>query len=126
MVRANGNGLCLTCHAPNAQTGPLALSIEAHTHHKPDSAGSQCTSCHMPAIEQTLGDVNVHGAHFPIHHSRRNSGPEYSESLQYVPCRQDPCVDLRYAERLEGTFAVADGQLGQVWRAHVLDESNFG
>jgi predicted CXXCH cytochrome family protein len=64
MVRANGNGLCLTCHAPNAQTGPLALSIEAHTHHKPDSAGSQCTSCHMPAIEQTLGDVNVHAHTF--------------------------------------------------------------
>jgi predicted CXXCH cytochrome family protein len=64
MLRANGNSLCLTCHAPNTQTGPLAVNIEAHTHHRADSAGSQCVSCHMPAIEQTLGDVNVHAHTF--------------------------------------------------------------
>ena len=64
MLRAKGNSLCLTCHGPNAQTGPFTSSIEAHTHHKPDSAGSQCVSCHMPAIEETLGDVKVHAHTF--------------------------------------------------------------
>ena len=53
------NEICLDCHGPDAANGPHAPSIEAHTHHKADSAGSECIACHMPKIEQTLGDVNV-------------------------------------------------------------------
>ena len=53
------NTICLDCHGPNAANGPHAPSLEAHTHHKPDSAGSECIACHMPKIEQTIGDVNV-------------------------------------------------------------------
>ena len=53
------NKICLDCHGPNAANGPHAPSIEAHTHHKPGSAGSECIACHMPKIEQTIGDVNV-------------------------------------------------------------------
>jgi predicted CXXCH cytochrome family protein len=53
------NKICLDCHGPNAANGPHAPSIEAHTHHKPDSTGSECVACHMPKIEQTIGDVNV-------------------------------------------------------------------
>jgi predicted CXXCH cytochrome family protein len=64
MLRAKGNSLCLTCHGPNAQTGPFAASLEAHTHHKPDSTGSQCVACHMPAIEETLRDVKMHAHTF--------------------------------------------------------------
>jgi predicted CXXCH cytochrome family protein len=51
--------ICLTCHGTNTQNGPHAASIEAHTHHKPGSTGSQCVACHMPKIEQTIADVNV-------------------------------------------------------------------
>jgi predicted CXXCH cytochrome family protein len=51
--------ICLDCHGPNTANGPHALSIEAHTHHKPDSAGSECVACHMPKIEQTIADVDV-------------------------------------------------------------------
>jgi predicted CXXCH cytochrome family protein len=64
MLREKGNALCLSCHGPNAATGPFADSISGHTHHKPDSAGSQCVSCHMPLIEETLGDVKVHAHTF--------------------------------------------------------------
>ncbi len=64
MLREKGNNLCLTCHGPNAPIGPFATSISAHTHHKPDSTGSQCVSCHMPLIEETLGDVKVHAHTF--------------------------------------------------------------
>ncbi|MEI9986444.1 MAG: cytochrome c3 family protein [Aliidongia sp.] len=63
-LRAPPGEICLTCHAPNTQTGPHAASIEAHTHHKADSPGSQCVACHMPQIEQTIGDVNVHAHTF--------------------------------------------------------------
>lgn len=64
MLRAKGNSLCLTCHAPNTETGPIAASIEAHTHHKAGSPGSECSACHMPKIEQTLGKVMVHAHTF--------------------------------------------------------------
>ena len=64
MLRTTGNGLCLTCHGANTQNGPHAPTIAAHTHHKPGSPGSVCAACHMPAIEQTLGDVMVHAHTF--------------------------------------------------------------
>ena len=58
--------VCMSCHGVNTQNGPHAVSIEAHTHHKADSTGSQCVACHMPQIEQTIADVNVraHTFHF--------------------------------------------------------------
>jgi predicted CXXCH cytochrome family protein len=58
--------ICLDCHGANSQNGPHAASIEAHTHHKPGSPGSECIACHMPKIAQTIGDVNVrsHTFHF--------------------------------------------------------------
>ena len=66
ILRKPVNEVCLTCHGPNTQNGPHAASIEAHTHHKADSTGSQCVNCHMPKIEQTIADVNVssHTFHF--------------------------------------------------------------
>ena len=51
--------LCLTCHGPNSPNGPHAASIEAHTHHKADSTGSECVACHMPKIQPEIADVNV-------------------------------------------------------------------
>jgi predicted CXXCH cytochrome family protein len=51
--------ICFDCHGPNTQNGPHTPTIEAHTHHKPDSEGSQCVACHMPKIEQTIADINV-------------------------------------------------------------------
>jgi len=53
------NQLCLTCHGPSSPNGPRAATIEAHTHHRAESAGSECISCHMPKIEQTIADINV-------------------------------------------------------------------
>ena len=51
--------LCVTCHSPMSPNGPRAATIEQHTHHAVGSAGSDCVACHMPAIEQTIADVNV-------------------------------------------------------------------
>src|SRR5215467_2249262 len=51
--------LCLTCHGPSSPNGPHAATIEAHTHHRAGSTGSECVSCHMPKIEQTIADINV-------------------------------------------------------------------
>lgn len=43
--------MCAECHAPHSENGPYASTIEAHTHHRPGSAGSSCIACHMPKIE---------------------------------------------------------------------------
>ena len=51
--------MCLTCHGPKSANGPHTPTLEQHTHHAANSAGSQCINCHMPAIEQQLADVNV-------------------------------------------------------------------
>jgi len=54
MLRKPVNEICSSCHGLNTQNGPHAASIEAHTHHKAGSAGSQCVACHMPKIEAEL------------------------------------------------------------------------
>jgi predicted CXXCH cytochrome family protein len=58
--------MCLECHGPGSPNGPHTAQIAEHTHHKADSAGSECVNCHMPKIEQTLADTNVHAHTFSI------------------------------------------------------------
>jgi predicted CXXCH cytochrome family protein len=50
-LRRPANQICLDCHAPAGPNGPRAATLAEHTHHKDGSAGSDCTACHMPAIE---------------------------------------------------------------------------
>ncbi len=54
----SGNALCLGCHTKQNPAG-LHGSVAEHTHHAANSAGSQCTACHMPRIEQTIKDNYV-------------------------------------------------------------------
>ena len=61
------NTLCLDCHGPSSPNGPHTTSIENHTHHKADSAGSQCVACHMPAIQtEGVPGVYVHAHTFKV------------------------------------------------------------
>jgi predicted CXXCH cytochrome family protein len=85
------NVLCLQCHGPNSPNGPHAPSIEAHTHHAVGSGGNECVGCHMPKIEQTLGDVNVRA------HTFRFISPSATAAL-HVPnpcgmCHKDKAVN---------------------------------
>jgi predicted CXXCH cytochrome family protein len=50
-LRKPADKICLDCHAPLSPNGPRTATLEAHTHHKEGSAGSQCVACHMPEIE---------------------------------------------------------------------------
>jgi predicted CXXCH cytochrome family protein len=91
MVRKTGNALCLDCHGPNAQAGPHAPSVEAHTHHKVGSAGSECIACHMPKVAQTIADQNVRS------HTFRFVTPGDSETLK-IPnacnlCHTDKSIE---------------------------------
>ena len=75
MLRKPVAEVCSSCHSPNSQNGPHTASIEEHTHHKPDSTGSQCAACHMPKIAQTIGKVNVSS------HTFKFITPSQSESM---------------------------------------------
>jgi predicted CXXCH cytochrome family protein len=75
-LRKPASSLCLDCHGPNSPNGPHAATLAEHTHHAPDSAGSDCIACHMPKIAQTLGDVNVRS------HTFRFVTPAMSDSLK--------------------------------------------
>jgi hypothetical protein len=50
------NGQCTSCHASKG------LSPEQHSHHKSDSAGNLCTSCHMPYLQHRGIGQHLHFA----------------------------------------------------------------
>ncbi len=75
------NAVCLECHGQDSPAGPRG-TIEEHTHHAADSAGSDCVACHMPKIAKTVGDVKVRS------HTFRFISPSMSESYG-VP---NPCI----------------------------------
>ena len=63
-LRKPADKLCLDCHGPMSLDGPRTATLEEHTHHKTGTPGSQCVSCHMPKIEITIADVDVHAHTF--------------------------------------------------------------
>jgi hypothetical protein len=75
-------------------------SIEAHTHHAAGSPASDCVSCHMPKIEQTVADVNVRSHTFRFHHADDDGPLQDSQSVYDVPCRQEHGLAAQGAERL--------------------------
>lgn len=83
--------LCLTCHNPSSPNGPHAPSIEAHTHHRADSAGSECVSCHMPKIEQTIADINVRSHTFEFISPSKTD--EYKVPNPCTSCHMDKTAE---------------------------------
>ena len=58
-LRLPGNAVCTQCHSAGAAAGAARLAVEFHTQHAATSEGSKCVACHMPAIQQTIGNVSV-------------------------------------------------------------------
>jgi hypothetical protein len=83
---ATGNQLCLECHTKDNPAG-LKGTVSEHTHHAANSAGSQCTACHMPNIAQTLPNPKD-GTTFVASHSFRFLSPTLTET-NAVP---NPCT----------------------------------
>ncbi len=86
------NVLCLNCHGPNSPNGPHTATIEQHTHHKAGSSGNDCVSCHMPAIEQTIADVNVRA------HTFKFIPPTSATPNPCTGCHSDRSKDWAIAE----------------------------
>jgi predicted CXXCH cytochrome family protein len=80
-LRAPANTICLDCHGPQSPNGPHTATLQQHTHHQAGSAGNECVGCHMPKIEQTLGDVMVRA------HTFRFVSPALTDTLKTPnPC----------------------------------------
>ena len=107
ILRETGNGLCLDCHGPNAQNGPHAATIEQHTHHAAGSAGSECVACHMPKIEQTIGDVNVRSHTFRFVSPAQTDALKIPNACNRLSHRQDDGVGDGGAAKLDGSLALA-------------------
>jgi len=67
ILKRPANQMCQGCHVPGTANGPSEASVEAHTHHAATSKGSDCTSCHMPLIEQTVANISVASHTFKFH-----------------------------------------------------------
>jgi predicted CXXCH cytochrome family protein len=75
--------ICLDCHGPTSPNGPHTATLEAHTHHKSGSPGSECVACHMPQIEsEGVPGAMVHA------HTFRFISPAMTDSYQ-IP---NPCT----------------------------------
>jgi predicted CXXCH cytochrome family protein len=73
--------MCLDCHGPTSPNGPHTATLAQHTHHQAGSPGNECVGCHMPKIEQTLGDVMVRA------HTFRFISPAVTDTLKTPnPC----------------------------------------
>jgi hypothetical protein len=67
------NGQCTGCHASKA------LAPERHSHHKSDSAGNQCVSCHMPYLQHQ--GVGTHLVYSRSDHSIPIPRPAFDQQL---------------------------------------------
>jgi tetratricopeptide (TPR) repeat protein len=67
------NGQCTGCHASKA------LTPELHSHHKSDSAGNQCVSCHMPYLQHK--GVGTHLVYSRSDHTIPVPRPAFDQQL---------------------------------------------
>jgi predicted CXXCH cytochrome family protein len=113
LLPVSGNALCLSCHTKENPSG-LKGTVSEHTHHAAGSAGSQCTACHMPKIEQTIKD------NFVSAHTFRFISPSESEQMGIpnacTSCHADKT--LKWAsEELRGWSTTSPWRVGQVTSA---------
>ena len=91
---AAGNQLCLGCHTKDNPAG-LKGTVQEHTHHAANSAGSQCTACHMPNIAQTLMNPKD-GTVFVASHTFRFLTPTQTRNAAIpnpcTTCHQDKSI----------------------------------
>jgi predicted CXXCH cytochrome family protein len=67
-LKATGNQVCFTCHAPEK------FDVPEHTHHPVTSTGAQCVNCHMPVTNYMVIDERRD-------HSIRIPRPDLSEKM---------------------------------------------
>ncbi len=99
--KSEGNDACMKCHSFNSIIGPHQPSLEAHTHHKPDSKGSRCIECHMPKTGRHTGKspltVRSHMFRFVSPAETKAFGMPAETNACYA-CHQDKSLDQLQAD----------------------------
>ena len=88
------NWTCTQCHEE------IGKNLEAHTHHKPDSTGSNCVACHMPrlVIEGGHGWTHDHTISIPSARNTQKFGlPNACRSCHLI---EDTGWEYDHMERL--------------------------
>lgn len=84
------NGQCTGCHASKAE------SPERHSHHKADSAGNLCTSCHMPYLQHQLVGTKLRFAR--ADHTIPIPRPLYDDKIGIENACQKCHIEMTIAE----------------------------
>ncbi|MEJ2178391.1 MAG: multiheme c-type cytochrome [Gammaproteobacteria bacterium] len=113
-LRAEGNGVCSTCHLPDKFDTP------AHHHHEPGTDGAQCVNCHMTARTYMVIDDRRD-------HSFRVPRPDLSMSIG----SPDACTSCHEDRKPEWAANVIKEQWGGKYHekphfAYVLDAAHKG
>jgi formate-dependent nitrite reductase cytochrome c552 subunit len=90
--------------------GPHSASIEQHTHHKAGSPGSECIACHMPRVQQTIGNVNVRSHTFRFVYPRETDNLKVPNACNV--CHTDKTTDWA-TEALKTWSDVSPWRVGQ-------------
>ncbi len=94
--KPEGNKACTKCHSFNSVIGPHQASLEAHTHHKANSKGSQCIECHMPKTARHTGKSPL------TVRSHKFSFTSPAESLEYkMPKETNACYACHKEKSLD-------------------------
>ncbi|MBM4055184.1 MAG: cytochrome C [Planctomycetes bacterium] len=89
MVYKPGNALCLMCHGESSPSGPYVRNITEHTHHKPESPGSQCIECHMPRIGKNAAPLESRSHIFNFEYMSPVQTIVYDQPNACNRCHQD-------------------------------------
>jgi tetratricopeptide (TPR) repeat protein len=114
-LRAEGNTLCASCHAPSV------YDVESHHFHEPGTEGASCVACHMPSRHYMVVDPRAD-------HSMRIPRPDLTVELG-VPnacgdCHEDESAS--WAAEAVAEWYGADRNLGRQTYAHALHASRAG
>lgn len=89
LIGKHDNRQCTSCHVAKS------YDIEAHTHHRPQSEGSRCTSCHMPFLRHPA--VGQHLNFFRSDHTISIPRPKHDASIGMenacFQCHRDKTTD---------------------------------
>ena len=110
MLRASGNSLSPDSPRPECPNWAAPRRASRRIHITNPTAREACASGHMPAIEETLGEVKVRAHTFRFITPTETQTLEDSQRMQSLPRRQNSCLGLGHPEELERSLALADGQ----------------
>ncbi len=105
----DANAACLPCHAERVR------NAAAHTHHRADSTGNRCVSCHMPVTEYARMRRSDHSLRAPAPAATLAYGSPNACNL----CHQDK--DARWADAEVRRWSADDYQRPVLARAALIE-----